>query len=106
MDKLQNKKLFFEICRYLIIGGFAFLVDSIVLIFFQEIVLHKNIESGIYISIALGFIAGLIFNYIFSIIFVFKDVKDKNSGKTISAFMIFAVIGIIGLGMTELFLSQ
>ena len=53
------------------------------------------------ISTALGFILGTIINYILSIFWVFKDKKLKN--KT-AEFIIFSVIGAIGLLLNELFM--
>ena len=49
----------------------------------------------------MGFLAGLIFNYIFSLIFVFKNAKEQNKGKNIFSFFLFFIIGIIGLALTE-----
>lgn len=59
-------------------------------------------EIGIYISIALGVIGGLIYNYILSLVFVFESAKYQNKGRTIGAFIIFFIIGIVGLVLTEL----
>jgi putative flippase GtrA len=58
-------------------------------------------KAGILISTALGFITGLIYNYILSLIFVFKKASDKVKGKQLKSFIIFSIIGIIGLGLTE-----
>jgi len=52
-------------------------------------------------STALGFILGTIINYILSIFWVFKNRKLKN--KT-TEFIIFTVIGAIGLLLNELFM--
>lgn len=98
-DILSGESLFCEICRYLIVGGLAFLVDFGVLVLFAEIILPKMGGGEVYIATALGFIAGLTFNYIFSIVFVF--LKAKGKGKTVGAFLVFAIIGVIGLLLTE-----
>lgn len=82
-----------EFIRYCLVGGIAFLVDFGVLIFFTEVL---NLDYKI--SAIFGFIAGLAVNYILSKTFVFK--KKVNSET--KAFTIFAIIGIIGLGITEL----
>ena len=58
-------------------------------------------DDGVYIATALGFISGLVFNYIFSLVFVFKSAKEQNKGKTVGAFIAFALIGMIGLALTE-----
>ena len=82
---MNNKKeLMKEILRFLLVGGLATLVDF-----------------GIYelcrFVLFQGF--GNIVNYILSIIFVFKGAKDDKSTQTVKAFLIFTVIGIIGLGI-------
>lgn len=100
MDKL--KQLFFEFARYIIIGGLAFLVDSGILMLFNELLLPELYGYRLYVSTALGFMAGLAFNYIFSILFVFKSARTSNAGRSAKAFALFAVIGIVGLILTEL----
>ena len=102
MDKKDMKPLLFEFMRYLLVGGSAFLVDFGVLILFREYVLPKTFVYSLYLATAIGFIAGLIFNYIFSLLFVFKAARGSKVGRSVSAFLIFALIGLIGLGLTEL----
>lgn len=98
--KLDLKKLFVEetndakiqFFRYIFVGGFAFVADWLALFIFTELGLH------LFISVALAFIIGLVVNYILSKMFVFKkDVKSK-----VGEFLVFAIIGVIGLGLTEL----
>ena len=55
-----------------------------------------------YISTVFGFIAGLSVNYVLSLLFVFTQKKDKGKGRTVGAFLIFGVIGLLGLFFTEL----
>ena len=95
------KPLIFEFMRYLIVGGTAFLIDFCVLVLFNT-VLPELYGYRLYIATALGFIAGLVFNYFFSILFVFKAARDKKTGRSAGAFMLFAIIGVVGLGLTEL----
>ena len=97
----KYKPLLFEFIRYLIVGGSAFLVDFGVLVLFNTI-LPELLGYRLYIATAFGFIAGLIFNYIFSILFVFKSARDKKTGRSLGAFMLFTLIGVVGLGLTEL----
>lgn len=98
----KYQKLFWEFFRYAIVGGIAFVADWGTLFLFQEFVFKEETEVTLFIATAAGFIAGLAVNYILSIIFVFKSADNKSSGKGFKAFVIFAVIGIIGLGLTEL----
>ena len=92
-----------EFLRYCVVGGIAFVVDTGVLVFFREIVFNKN-ESPVVMakSVAAGFIAGLIVNYILSMLVVFRTPGQQKKGKTVKAFVIFTVVGLVGLGLTEL----
>ncbi len=89
-----------EFIRYLFVGGSAFVVDTGVLILTKRFLLSDLGKPGILIATALGFISGLIYNYILSIIFVFKEAESKVKGKQLQSFTIFALIGVIGLGLT------
>lgn len=40
-------------------------------------------------------------NYILSLIFVFRAKDNKNNGKSVGEFIIFALVGVIGLVITE-----
>ncbi|MDD3113488.1 MAG: GtrA family protein [Candidatus Izemoplasmatales bacterium] len=96
-----DKQLLKEIGRYLIIGGLATLFDYGAFALFRYVIFPKT-EFYLYVATAIGFIVGLTFNYIFSILFVFKNVADPNRGKKVSSFLLFALIGLIGMGLTEL----
>ena len=99
--KQQLKRLFFEFVRYCLVGGLAFLVDFGVLVLFNTI-LPELYGYRLYVATAIGFIAGLVFNYIFSLLFVFKSARQSKAGRSAGAFVIFTVIGLVGLGLTEL----
>ncbi|WP_040197998.1 GtrA family protein [Candidatus Soleaferrea massiliensis] len=99
LDKTNLKDLFYEFCRYLLVGGLATLIDFGVLFVCHEYLIKAD-GIGLYISTALGFTAGLIFNYIMSLVFVFRKQKDK--GKGLKAFLIFLFVGMVGLVLTEL----
>jgi putative flippase GtrA len=102
MDGKQRlNQLLREFFRYLIVGGAAFLVDFGVLNLSCAL-LPPLFGYRLYIATALGFIAGLVFNYALSPIFVFKAAKKTGAGRSVKAFTVFAVIGIVGLGLTEL----
>jgi putative flippase GtrA len=97
----KYKPLLYEFIRYLIVGGTAFLVDFGVLVLFNSI-LPELFGFRLYIATALGFAAGLVFNYIFSVLFVFKSARNRKTGRSPKAFALFALIGVVGLGLTEL----
>jgi putative flippase GtrA len=88
--------------RYSLVGGLAFLIDAGTLVLFKELVFRRLGSTGTIISTGIGFIAGIAFNYIFSNIFVFKNAKAKVSGRHLQSFSAFLLIGLVGLGFTEL----
>ena len=93
-DKTNNTLI--QLFRYAFVGGIAFLADFGVLVFFKEVAgLHYLTSTTI------GFIAGLIINYIISVLWVFSESKFNNKKLE---FLVFAVIGIIGLGLTNIFM--
>ena len=98
---MNKKVILYEFIRYIFIGGTAFCMDILTLYFFKTQVFFRSGDIGIYISTALGFLAGLIFNYIFSLIFVFESAKEQKKGRSIFSFFLFCLIGIIGLFLTE-----
>lgn len=91
-----------EFLRYTLVGGSAFFVDTGVLYIVQHFLLSNQGKLGVLVATVLGFIAGLIYNYILSIIFVFKGGSQKVEGKKTKSFLIFILIGLIGLIITEL----
>lgn len=102
MNNAKFKKLLYEFMRYVLVGGLAFLADSGTLFLFREFIFPVKGQAELFISAALGFIVGLIINYILSVVFVFKASDNRHNGKTILDFIIFLIIGLIGLGLTEL----
>lgn len=99
MDK--KMKLLMEFLRYCVVGGLAFLADFGTLVIAQELVL-KQLVSGVYIATVFGFIVGLVVNYVLSLWFVFTQKKDKGKGRSVGAFLVFGIIGLLGLVWTEL----
>jgi len=94
----------FEFLRYLLIGGIAFVIDFTILFLTKKFIFYNMGTSGILLAAALGFTAGLIFNFIFSFIFVFKQVNENAKKNKIRSFILFALTGIMGLLLTELFM--
>ena len=93
--------LLMEFLRYAVVGGLAFVADFCSLVAAQEF-LFKSFPWGIYAATVIGFVVGLAVNYVLSILFVFTQAKDRGKGRSFGAFVVFGLIGIIGLGLTEL----
>ncbi len=97
VDKEKQKQLLFEFMRYVIVGGVAFVVDAGVMTLTKELA-HWHLA----VCVALGFAAGLLANYLLSAIFVFRTAEQKERSHRVVAFLIYATVGVIGLGLTEL----
>ena len=84
-------KTLIQFLRYSLVGGAAFIVDAGTLWCLERFVHYLA-------AAAIAFVAGLIVNYILSKLFVFTD----KVGSPTAEFITYAVIGVIGLGFTEL----
>ena len=83
-----------QLFRYTLVGGLAFLVD------YGTLVLLKEIAGMHYLgAAAIAFTLGVVINYYLSIKWVF----DKRTMQSPQAeFVIFAILGVAGLGINEL----
>ena len=103
MDYNKKKQLLAEFLRYAVVGGFSFLVDAGVLAAVKELFYRENCTPGqMAICVAAGFVAGLIANYLLSSLFVFRSEEQKQRGRSLKAFLIYVLVGLIGFGLTEL----
>lgn len=91
--KESTDQTLIQFFRYTFVGGFAFLLDFGSLYCLTEYL-------GVYylLSSAIAFLLGLITNYLLSIVWVFNNHTLDNR---VSEFGIFALIGIVGLGLNE-----
>ena len=94
--------VFYEFLRYVLVGGSAFVIDIGILYLARTYLFQSLATTGILLATACGFIAGLVYNYTLSIIFVFKNAVETAKAHKIRSFVVFTVIGIIGLVLTEL----
>ncbi len=107
MEKQTKKQLFWEIFRFLLVGGTATLVDYFVFWIFDGLLFPllstaKWFQTfSLVLSTALGFCVGLLVNWILSVKFVFKQVQNKEEAASKKGFTLFTVIGVIGLLLTE-----
>ena len=98
---MKNNAL--EFLRYAAVGGISALVDMGVLYLLTEFVFFgKKDGLALSLSVAGGFLAGLIVNYLLSNIFVFTSKLQREKGKKAGAFFIYALVGIVGFLLTEL----
>lgn len=81
--------------RYFFVGGLSFVVDAAVLF-----ILNTWLDMHYMVATIFGFMVGLTVNYLLSIWFVFNG-ETKKTSKT-AEFVVFAVISIGGLALTEL----
>jgi len=84
-----------QLLRYVVVGGLAFVVDFGLLWVLTE-------YAGLHylVSATISFIAGLVVNYLLSVVWVFGSSKLQSKW---AEFAIYAVIGVIGLGLNNRF---
>lgn len=97
---MKVDRLIQEFFKYCIVGGLAFASDIGSIYIFREYILY-SLPFALYLSVIIGFIIGLTVNYLLSVRFVFTGAKQAVKGEQMVFFMQFALIGIIGLLMTE-----
>ena len=97
----MNKRLVvLEFLRYAVVGCIAFVADFGSLVAAQEL-FFKSCRYGVYLSTAIGFAVGLVVNYVLSLCFVFTASKDQGKGRSLGAFFLLGIIGLLGLIWTE-----
>lgn len=89
-------KTIIQFFRYFIVGGLAFIVDFVFLY-----LLTNKFRLYYLFSAAISFTLGLIVNYFFSKTWVFNKAVLKNK---FIEFGIFALIGLVGLAINEIFI--
>ena len=83
-----------QFLRYIIVGGCAFVADFCTVWLLKELGLHYLV-AGVF-----GFLLGVTVNYILSKTLAFSGKKANMSRE--AEFILFIVISLIGLGLTEL----
>ncbi len=107
--KQTKKELFWEIFRFLLVGGTATVFDYFVFWLLDGVLLPKIPLNGevwttiaLWIATAAGFIVGMLVNWILSISFVFRAVRNKEEATSAKSFWVFVIISVIGLALTLL----
>lgn len=82
-----------QFIRYVFVGGAATVVQYLILILLVELFgVNANVSNGF------GFAGGLLTNYFISTYWVFDNSSVKNKA---GEFTVFALIGIVGLGINQ-----
>lgn len=92
----ETKDTKLQFFRYIFVGGFAAVIN-----FGLLFVMTKFAHMYYLLSNIIGFVGGLITNYILSTKLIFKVEKSINR---FAEFTIYAIIGVIGLGLDTLFM--
>ncbi len=83
-----------QLIKYCLSGGCAFVVDFGLLWLCRDIIgLHYLVAS------AIGYTVGLCITYTLSVVWIFDEHRWQSR---LGEFLLFAVIGILGLGLTQL----
>ena len=95
-ERFPRKSLMGQFLRYLVTGGFAFVADfglfALCLYGFGWHYLLANL---------VGLVAGLVLNYLMSILWVFTACKRILKTKKGIEFVLFALVGIAGVGINQ-----
>jgi len=94
--KGKTNNTLIQLFRYTFVGGFSFLVD-----FGTLFILTEYFYIYYLVSAGIAFILGLTINYFLSVRWVFSSRAMENR---LLEFLFFALIGLIGLVLNELFL--
>jgi putative flippase GtrA len=98
MEKDQkNKNIWLEILRFVIVGGGATLIDFVCEWAIIAINANRSLSSGWTqtIAVTVGFLVSTVFNYLLSLIWVFKNVKDEKKARS-KSYMLYFVIALCG----------
>ena len=106
---IENNKINYkEIFRFLLTGLICALLDFLLCKLVLTFTTNIDKIVSIILSTAVGFIGGVILNYILSTFYVFKKgevKKEKRTTKFISLFVLFSFVGLI-LSILTMAISQ
>ena len=90
MEKIKNNKLLMQILKFAVVGGTAFVIDFLVMIFLKEVI-HINYL----VSSVISFRISVIYNYLMSMFWVFEVDEEKSKTQTFAMFIILSVVGLL-----------
>jgi len=101
-EKISKKdsNIYLEILRFIVVGGGATVIDF-VCEWAVFALLGDQISSfwSNAIAVTVGFLVSTVFNYLLSLIWVFKNVKDEKKAKSAFSAIAFIALSAIGLGI-------
>ena len=86
-----------EFLRYAVVGGIAFVAEFVTLY-----ILAERLHVYYQIAGAVAFTVGLTVNYVLSVTWVFTQ---RTLNNRMAEFLIFAIIGVLGMGINALILG-
>lgn len=107
-DKMSDKKVFWEIVRFALVGVIASVFDFATTYAFRIFLVKTSLSSTIItvIAVTMGFVVGVIVNYLCSVFMVYKASTKSNAKKWygIILFVVLSAVGLaIGIGLEALF---
>lgn len=94
MQETNKKSISKQFSYYFVAAGIGYIVD-----FGGLYILHEFFGVYYLLAAAISFVLGLVVVYIISSLFVFSDSKIKSKSLEIG---LFALIGVVGLGILSL----
>lgn len=100
--KKADRKDLMEFLRYVLVGGLSALVDMAVNYGMLYYILKATKDDAlpVALSVTAGFIAGILVNYLLSVLFVFTSEEQKEKSRSLKAFLLYVLVGVIGYGLT------
>ncbi|MCI1245447.1 MAG: GtrA family protein [Bacilli bacterium] len=95
----RDRNIWLEILRFVVVGVIATLVDLLVRLLIQWAI-GKSLTSGdaiTAISTACGFLVSTVVNYLLSLLWVFKNVKDEKKARSKLYMLYFVILSAVGL---------
>ncbi len=91
-----TQNFWLQLLRYLLSGGLAFVVDKLLFLLTRY---YFDLDK--YISTTIGFSVGLVITYLLSIKWIFNEHRISDRRAEVA---IFALIGLVGMGLMNLFM--
>lgn len=111
---LENHPKFYEIIRFVLVGGLATIIDFLCMSLFIyicnssiynniiEVFLSKSQATSwsVVVGTGVGFVISLVFNYILSLLFVFRT--GNQNAKSTKGAVLFLSLSLVALGIQTL----